>query len=86
MWKGPIRWAGAEGLRTDTSLQPTTVVIMFGGNMGNPNPAKQAYTCQTCGEPRPPYQFYCDRHLKDGEKNDKPLLIDRFMKRLFGRS
>ncbi len=60
--------------------------IMIGGNMGNPNPMKQAYTCQTCGEPRPPYQFYCDRHLKDGEKNDKPLLVDRIMKRIFGRS
>jgi hypothetical protein len=53
---------------------------------GNPNPVKQAYTCQTCGEPRPPYQFYCDRHLEDGEKNDKPLLIDRLMKHVLGRS
>jgi len=54
--------------------------------MGNPNPLKQAYTCQTCGRPRPPYQFYCEQHVEDGEKNDKPLLIDRLMKRLFGRS
>ncbi len=53
--------------------------------MGNPNPLKQAYTCYTCGKPRPPYQFYCDRHLDDGEKNDKPLLIDRLMRRMLGR-
>jgi len=58
---------------------------MFGGSMGNPNPLKQAYTCYTCGKPRPPYQFYCDRHLADGEKNDKPLLIDRLMRRMLGR-
>lgn len=60
--------------------------VMFGGSMGNPNPLKQGYRCQTCGEPRPPYQFYCDRHVKDGEKKDKPLLIDRLMRRMFGRS
>lgn len=59
---------------------------MSGGHMGNANPQKQAYLCQTCGEPRPPYQFYCDRHLKDGERYDRPLLIDRFMRRLLGRS
>ena len=53
--------------------------------MGNANPLKQQYRCQTCGAPRPPYQFYCDRHLEDGEKGDKPLLIDRLMKRLLGR-
>jgi len=58
---------------------------MFGGSMGNPNPLKQAYTCHTCGKLRPPYQFYCDRHLEDGEKNDKPLLIDRLMRRMLGR-
>jgi len=58
---------------------------MFGGFMGNPNPLKQAYKCATCGAPRPPYQFYCDRHLEDGEKNDKPLLIDRIMRRMLGR-
>jgi hypothetical protein len=57
-----------------------------GGHMGNPNPLRQAYLCQTCGEPRPPYQFYCDKHLKDGERYDRPLLIDRFMRRLLGRS
>ena len=54
--------------------------------MGNPNPSKQAYRCQTCGEPRPPYQFYCDKHLEVGEKTDKPLLIDRLMRKLLGRS
>lgn len=54
--------------------------------MGNPNPAKQSYRCYTCGVPRPPYQFYCDRHLEAGEKSDKPLLIDRVMRKLFGRS
>ena len=53
--------------------------------MGNPNPLKQAYKCATCGAPRPPYQFYGDRHLEDGEKNDKPLLIDRIMRRMLGR-
>ena len=60
--------------------------MSFGGYMGNPNPQKQAYVCQICGAPRPPYQFYCDKHLKDGERNDKPLLIDRFMNRQLGRS
>lgn len=54
--------------------------------MGNPNPLKQSYKCYTCGEPRPPYQFYCDRHLEDGEKTDRPLLIDRLMRKLLGRS
>ena len=56
------------------------------GTWGNPNPQKQSYLCQTCGEPRPPYQFYCDKHMRDGERYDKPLLIDRFMNRLLGRS
>ena len=60
--------------------------MSMGGYMGNPNAQRQAYRCQTCGEPRPPYQFYCDKHLKDGERYDKPLLIDRFMRRLLGRS
>jgi hypothetical protein len=59
---------------------------MSGGYMGNPNPQKQAYLCQTCGASRPPYQFYCDKHLNDGERYDKPLLIDRFMNRLLGRT
>jgi hypothetical protein len=63
-----------------------TLVSMFGGHMGNPNPVKQSYTCGVCGEPRPPYQFYCDQHLEDGEKRDEPLLVDRLMRRLFGRS
>ena len=63
-----------------------SVATMFGGSMGNPNPLRQRYRCQTCGERRPPYQFYCDRHLDDGEKRDKPLLIDRLMRRMFGRS
>ncbi len=54
--------------------------------MGNPNPLKQSYTCQTCGAPRPPYQFYCDKHLDIGEEYDKPLLIDRVMRRILGRS
>ena len=60
--------------------------MSFGGYMGNPNPQKQAYVCQICGAPRPPYQFYCDKHLTDGERYDKPLLIDRFMNRQLGRS
>ena len=59
---------------------------VFGGHMGNPNPLKQSYRCYTCGEPRPPYQFYCDKHLEDGEKTDKPLLIDRLMRKILGRS
>lgn len=59
--------------------------MVGGGYMGNPNPGKQSYRCYTCGAPRPPYQFYCDRHLEDGEKKDKPLLIDRLMRKLFGR-
>jgi hypothetical protein len=40
----------------------------------------------TCGEPRPPYHFYCDKHLAVGEKADKPLLIDRLMRKILGRS
>ncbi len=63
-----------------------TVEVVLGGHMGNPNPLKQAYTCQTCGRPRPPYQFYCDKHLEVGEKSDKPLLIDRLMRKILGRS
>jgi hypothetical protein len=59
---------------------------MFGGPMGNPNPLKQSYRCSTCGVPRPPYQFYCDQHLDAGEKNDKPLLVDRIMRKILGRS
>ena len=58
--------------------------------MGNPNPQKQAYNCYTCGEPRPPYQFYCERHLDAGEKFDKrsgePTFIDRLMRKILGRS
>jgi hypothetical protein len=54
--------------------------------MGNPNPLKQAYTCQRCGQPRPSSQFYCDEHVADGEKSDRPLLIDGLMRKLFGRS
>jgi hypothetical protein len=54
--------------------------------MGTPNPLTQAFTCQKCGEPRPSYQFYCDKHVDVGEKSDRPLLIDRLMRRLFGRS
>lgn len=64
----------------------TNVEFMFGGHMGNPNPRVQTYTCQTCGEPRPPYQFYCEQHVGDGEQRDKPLLIDRLMRKLLGRS
>jgi hypothetical protein len=59
---------------------------MFGGHMGNPNPLKQSYTCNTCGKPRPPFQFYCDKHLEVGEQSDRPLLIDRLMRKLLGRS
>ncbi len=54
--------------------------------MGNPNPWKQSYRCYTCGAPRPLYQFYCDRHQEVGELYDKPLLIDRIMNRLLGRT
>ena len=58
--------------------------MFTGGYQGNPNPAKQEYRCGTCGEPRPPYQFYCDRHQRDGAKRDRPLLLDRFMNWLLG--
>ena len=51
--------------------------------MGNPNPLRQQYRCHTCGEPRPPYQFYCERHLANA-KDDKPTLLDRLMRRLLG--
>jgi len=54
--------------------------------MGNPNPGKQVYTCQTCGTHPPPDRSYCDQHLEAGEAKDKPLLIDRWMKRFFGCS
>jgi len=54
--------------------------------MGNPNPLSQPYRCQTCGEPIPPYEFYCEQHRDVGQQNDKPLLIDRIMDRLLGRS
>ena len=50
------------------------------------SPLRQAYRCCTCGEPRPPYQFSCERHLDDGEKTDKPLLIDRLMRKILGRT
>ena len=58
---------------------------MGGGHMGNPNPLKQPYKCYTCGEPRPPYQFYCDRHLDAGEKAEKVPFLDRLMRRIVGR-
>ena len=59
--------------------------------MGNPNPQKQAYRCEICGADRPPYQFYCDRHLEEGErreesKGERPPLVDRLMRRILGRS
>jgi DNA-directed RNA polymerase subunit N (RpoN/RPB10) len=60
--------------------------MSFGGHMGNPNPLRQPYRCQTCGEPIPPYEFYCERHREVGEQDDKPLLIDRIMDRLLGRA
>lgn len=79
----------APGHASGTSSQRTgkraTVKPMGGGHMGNPNPLKQPYTCYTCGEPRPPYQFYCDRHLDAGEKAEKVPLLDRLMRRIVGR-
>lgn len=54
--------------------------------MGSPNPLPQKYVCQTCGAPRPPYQFYCDRHQKDHAQYDKPTLIDRLMNWMLGHS
>ncbi len=76
---------GARQRRDSSPATTNYHASMFGGHMGNPNPAKQSYRCSTCGEPRPPYQFYCDRHLDAGNKSDKPLLIDRFMRKLLGR-
>ena len=76
----------AQSFQLVSSGPCSTISSMFGGHMGNPNPLKQAYRCYTCGEPRPPYQFYCERHLEDGEKTDKPLLIDRLMRKILGRT
>ena len=59
---------------------------VYGGHIPNLNPLKQSYRCQTCGQPRPPYQFYCDKHVEVGEKSDKPLLVDRLMRKILGRS
>jgi hypothetical protein len=64
-------------------------VVGFGGYMGNPNPTKQEYRCEICGEPRPPYQFYCDKHLAEGlaeerRHGERVPLLDRFMNRLLG--
>jgi len=49
---------------------------------------RQQYRCLTCGTQIPPYQSYCDRHLDDAERREqreRPLLLDRFMRRLLGR-
>ncbi|MEM8618720.1 MAG: hypothetical protein AAGF73_03270 [Actinomycetota bacterium] len=56
---------------------------MFSGHMGNPNPVRQEYRCETCGAPRPPYQFYCDDHMAEAHREKQPLL-DRVMAKLLG--
>jgi len=67
--------------------------VTFGGYGGNPNPVKQEYRCLICGEPRPPYQFYCDKHLAEGIAEERRAeerggeripLLDRLMHRLLG--
>lgn len=55
-------------------------------NGAMPNVRRVDYRCKTCGVQIAPYDFYCDRHRDNDERDGESGFLDGFLGKIFGRN